>query len=58
MRFPISTLSRIPIVSSNVRGYPGASHLRDQIVQACTILEVEELFAQHREYIEKHSAAA
>jgi nifR3 family TIM-barrel protein len=41
-----------------VRGYPGASHLRDRIVQANTICVVEDLFAQHRNYVTKHSAAA
>jgi len=41
-----------------VRGYPGASHVRDRIVQANTICEVEELFGLHREYVEKHSSAS
>lgn len=41
-----------------VRGYPGASHLRDKIVQANTIQEVEDLFSLHHDYIEKHTAAA
>jgi nifR3 family TIM-barrel protein len=39
-----------------VRGYPGASFLRDRIVQALKISEVEQLFALHLEYAEGYLA--
>ena len=39
-----------------VRGYPGASFLRDRIVQALKISEVEQLFALHLEYAESYLA--
>ncbi len=41
-----------------VRGYPGASHMRDMIVRADTVQEVADLFEMHREYIAKHSNMA
>jgi len=41
-----------------VKGYPGASFLRDRIVQATTIAQIEELFALHQEYVSRHSTAA
>ena len=39
-----------------VKGYPGASFLRDRIVQAVKIKEVEELFALHLTYAENFIA--
>jgi tRNA-dihydrouridine synthase B len=48
-----SLRSQLPLY---VKGYPGASFLRDRIVQAIKIKEVEELFALHLEYAENFLA--
>jgi len=41
-----------------VRGYPGAARIRDRMVAACTIAEVESIFASARERLEEEILSA
>ncbi len=55
---PVAVRSLRAQLPQYVRGYPGASFLRDRIVTATTIAELATLFEMHRDYALKHMDAA